>query len=92
MNTERPDTQSNIICESRKRLYLTGITDTESFGEKEAVLYTGCGRLQIKGSDLKMIKLSVEDGEASVEGRIDSLTYSDGKGPKKEGFLTRLFK
>lgn len=92
MNTEKSDFQSNVICESRNKLYLTGVTDTESFDEKEAVIYTACGRLQIKGADLKVQKLSVEEGEASVEGRIDALIYSEGYGNKKETFLSKLFK
>ena len=91
MNTER-SAQSNIICESRKKLYLTGVTDTDSFDEKEAVLFTVCGGLRIKGSDLKIVKLSVEEGEAIIEGDIDSLAYSDIADSRKESFFTRLFK
>jgi len=91
MDTERTE-QCNVICESRKKLYLSGVTDTESFDEKEAVIFTLCGKLQIKGADLKMIRLSVEEGEAVIEGEVDSLIYSDVSETRKESFLTRLFR
>ncbi len=91
MNPEKT-AQSNIICEARKKLYLTGVTDTECFNEKEAVLFTVCGKLSIKGSDLNVIRLSVEDGEVIIEGDINSLIYSDEADSRKESFLSRLFK
>jgi len=56
------------------------------------LIFTLCGKLQIKGADLKMIRLSVEEGEAVIEGEVDSLIYSDVSETRKESFLTRLFR
>ena len=48
----------------------------------------------IKGQDLHVNRLSLEKGEVDIEGRIDSLTYSDVKtaGKQAESLLGRLFR
>ncbi|WP_422487418.1 YabP/YqfC family sporulation protein [Gudongella sp. DL1XJH-153] len=50
--------------------------------------------LMIKGNDLHVNRLTLEKGEVEIEGRIDSLTYSEIAGYNKQGesFLGRLFK
>ena len=67
---------------------------------ESAVLYesilleTELGMLLIKGHDLHVNRLTLEKGEIDIEGRIDSLTYSDIKstGKQAESILGRLFK
>ena len=63
----------NIILENRKKLLLSGVTDTESFDDFSVVLFTSCGKLTIKGEDLHITKLSVDSGDVSIEGNITSL-------------------
>ena len=48
----------------------------------------------IKGNDLHVSRLTLEKGEVDVDGRIDSLTYSDAAdaGHKSESLLTKLFR
>lgn len=50
--------------------------------------------LLIKGNDLHVNRLSLEQGEIDLEGRIDSMAYSDVKdyGKQAESFFGRLFK
>ena len=51
--------------------------------------------LLIKGNDLHVNRLSLEQGEVDVTGKIDGLTYSDVENYHKgggESFLGRLFK
>jgi sporulation protein YabP len=50
--------------------------------------------LMIKGSDLHMNRLTLEKGEVDIEGRIDSLAYSDVNSYQKQGesLIGRLFK
>ena len=50
--------------------------------------------LLIKGHDLHVNRLTLEKGDIDIEGRIDSLTYSDIKntGKQAESILGRLFK
>ena len=49
--------------------------------KKKIVLRVGDSRLTVLGSGLRLSAVSVEDGEATVEGFIDSCAYSGaGKG------------
>ena len=52
------------------------------------------GILMIRGQELHVNRLTLEKGEVDVEGRIDSLTYSDTLWLWKtaESFVSRLFK
>ena len=71
----------NLILENRSKLGVSAVTDVESFDEKRIVLRVGDSRLTILGSGLKLSQVSVEDGEATVVGMIDSCAYSRaGKG------------
>lgn len=73
---------------------ITGVTDVISFGISEVLLETELGMLQIKGADLHLNRLSLEKGEIDLEGRIDSIQYSEISDFKKggESLLNRLFR
>ena len=85
-----PEMPHNVIIESRERLSVSGVEDVESFDEGTIVIYTTKGPLVLKGSDMHIGRLSLDNGELSVEGSIDSLTYEDQEKPSG-GFLSRLF-
>ena len=50
--------------------------------------------LMIKGNDLHVNRLTLEKGEVDIEGKIDSLTYSEvsNYASKGESLLGKLFK
>ncbi|MBC3515127.1 sporulation protein YabP [Neobittarella massiliensis] len=81
----------NVIMENRNHLTVSGVVDIDSFSEDSIVLYTDLGELVIAGRDLHINKLSVETGELTLDGEVDSLTYYDG-GPKEKGLFARIFK
>ena len=71
---------------------LTGVVDVLSFDLTEILLETDQGMLMIRGSDLHVNRLTLEKGEVDVEGKIDSLTYSDSVAkPTGTSILSRLF-
>lgn len=88
----KSDMPHNIVMENRKRLSVSGVSDVESFNEEEILLLTDLGGLCIKGNNLRIGKLSIEIGEVSLEGDIDSIAYSDVRKNKGAGFLTRIFR
>ena len=88
---KKPEVPSNITLNARRKLAVTGVEDVESFDENMVVLYTTGGLLVVKGQELHIEKLSIDGGELSVEGTVDSLTYED-VGSKQGGFWARLFK
>lgn len=83
----------NLIMENRERLSISGVLDVVSFNMESVEIDTELGILMIKGNDLKMSKLNLENGELIVEGNIISCIYSDnderGRGL---GFLGKLFR
>ncbi|MBE5879017.1 MAG: sporulation protein YabP [Lachnospiraceae bacterium] len=77
----------------RKTCALNGVVDVLAFDVNEIILETEQGMLMIKGSELHVTRLSLEKGEVDVEGRIDSLAYSDlpSSTGRKESIFGRLF-
>ncbi len=92
-NEERKNAaaEHNVIMENRSNMSISGVNDVDSFDDRAIKAYTEMGGLLIKGSDLHIEKLSVESGELKVEGRIDSLEYSEGKRGGKSVF-SKIFK
>ncbi|MCR4796302.1 MULTISPECIES: sporulation protein YabP [Ruminococcus] len=82
----------NIILENRKSLSISGITDVDSFDEKEISLYTQLGELTIQGRELHIDSMSVETGDMTITGDIWAMIYGDRdrKGPLSA--LGRLFR
>ena len=87
------DNRGNIILENRKKMTLTGVEEVISFDDEKILLNTKLGALTIKGLNLKMNKLDVQNGDVMINGEIYYIVYS-GKEIKKEkeSILGRLFK
>ena len=82
-----------LILDNRKEASVTGVKDVISFDEKEILLQTADGKLQIRGSGLHVKGLNLEKGEAALAGHVDSLVYVSKEAPRKEEPLfTRLFR
>ena len=94
MITKKPIGVHKIQVISRNQTNITGVNDVLSFDAGEILLETEQGILMIRGQELRVNRLTLEKGEVDVEGRIDSLTYSDtsGYGKTAESFVSRLFK
>ena len=83
-----------VSINGRRTAIITGVNDVLSFDAGEVLLQTEQGILMIRGDELHVNRLSLEKGEVDVDGRIDSLTYSDSSSYLKSGesLLGRLFK
>ena len=95
MEERQASRQHRVILTNRGTCALNGISDILSFDVNEILLETEQGMLLIKGNDLHVNRLSLEQGEVDVTGKIDGLTYSDVENYHKgggESFLGRLFK
>ena len=78
---------------NRKLLEITGVRNVESFDSEEFLLETVLGFLTIKGQNLHIKHLSLEQGLVAIEGLVHSLTYLDGNAhAKSKGLLGKLFK
>ena len=83
-----------ISLSNRRTCTINGVSDVLSFDIHEVLLETEQGMLMIKGNDLHVNRLTLDKGEVDIEGRIDSLTYSDTQvaSQKTESLLSRLFR
>lgn len=83
-----------LIIQNRAAGNISGIRDIISFDENQIIMDTDMGLLSIKGKELHVSRLTVEKGEADIEGNIESLTYSSNESFRKSGesFFSRLFK
>jgi len=86
--------QHKMTMINRKNCTLTGVIDIIAFDENEVILETDMGILMIKGQDLHVKRLTLEQGEVDVDGNMDSFLYSEHKtlAAKGESLLGRLFK
>lgn len=94
MEENKPAKAHKVLLSNRKTGNFSGVIDVLSFDVGEILLETEQGMLLIKGEDLHVNRLSLEQGEIDVAGRIDSLAYSEVKNYAKsaESFFGRLFK
>lgn len=84
----------SITISERKSILLSGVKKIESFDNEEFLMETIMGYIIIKGADLEIIKLDTYQGNVSIKGKINSLTYmeSANKKEKEESLLSKLFK
>jgi len=82
--------EQNLTMKNRKYLELSGVKEVISFTEDKVLLQTTQGILEIKGNELNIHKLNLDDGDVKIEGLVFSLIYSDKTHEK--GLLKKLFK
>ena len=94
MEEQRIAKTHKLVVNNRKTAMVTGVLDVLSFDLNEILLETEQGMLTIKGADLHVNRLTLEKGEVDIEGRIDSMAYSEVTDFHKTGasLLGRLFK
>ena len=66
-----------VTMTNRRTCTVNGVNDVLSFDLREILLETEQGMLMIRGSELHVSRLTLEKGEVDIDGRIDSLTYSE---------------
>lgn len=83
-----------VSIAERKNILVTGVKKIESFDKEEFLMDTTLGFLIIKGSELEIIKLDTYQGNVSIKGQVDSLSYvsKDVKKGKEDSFISKLFK
>lgn len=86
---EEPKKDQNIRILSRSHFEVDGVKEVESFDEETAVLKTVYGTICLEGKGFKVSVLDTDRGVFSLDGRIDSLYFSDDKREEKTGFFGR---
>ena len=83
-----------VSIAERKNIIVTGVKKIESFDNEEFLMDTTLGFLSIKGNGFEIVKLDTYQGNVSIKGQIDSLSYmeSANKKNKEDTFISKLFK
>ncbi len=83
-----------VVLEGRRRAEVSGVTDLLVFDETEVIMETTEGMLSIRGGDLHMSNLNLEQGLIGISGEITELIYDEvGAAAKnRPGLMGRLFR
>lgn len=83
-----------VTLTARNTAVITGVLDVLSFDPNEVLLETELGMLLLRGEELHVNRLNLEKGEVDVDGRVDSMLYSERNSYKKDGesLLKKLFR
>ncbi len=82
-----------VKINDRKHIVLSGIKKIASFDREEFVMESHLGVIVLKGTELELIKLDTHEGNLSIKGLINNLSYMDEqKKNKDESLWSKLFK
>lgn len=83
-----------ITLNERKNIIITGVKKIDSFDDEEFLLESNMGFIVIKGEELEIVKLDTYQGNVSIKGLINSLSYMESlnKKEKEDSIFNKLFK
>ena len=81
-----------VNIDNRERISVTEVTDVESFDEATILLSLKNGGLIIRGENLHIQKLDLEEGRVLITGSIGSAVYTEKKDRQERGFLKKILK
>ncbi len=86
--------QHRLVIENRENTQVSGVMHVASFNDEEVVMETELGLLAVRGENLHIKHLNLEQGEVIIDGHILELAYAEtgGRGVKGKNLLERLFK
>ncbi|GGE21766.1 sporulation protein YabP [Marinithermofilum abyssi] len=88
-------TTHEVVMAGRNSLEVTGVVGVESFDSEEFLLNTQCGFLGIRGTNLHIRNLDLEQGRVAIEGELYEMSYLDDGTPRMEkakSLFGRLFR
>lgn len=88
---EQAAVPNSIMLEDRKRLNIEGVREIGAYDDVSISAQMDVGLLTIRGSGLKIIRMSVDTGELSVEGTVSELAFADAPA-ETGGFWSRVFR
>ncbi len=85
-----------LAIDNREKIEISGVINVDSFDDQEIILETEQGLLAMRGEDMHIKHLNLEQGELSIKGFLLELAYSEAKGSRfkdrGKSFFERLFK
>ena len=84
--------EHSIEVKDRNSTKVTGVKHVESYDDKEIILKTYMGDLIIKGKELNISNLNLENGSLQVIGLVENFLYVEETGIKRKNFIKRILK
>ncbi|WP_068675820.1 sporulation protein YabP [Oceanobacillus sp. Castelsardo] len=92
-NVTSKQTDHFLKLNQRRNLEITGVKEVDSFDNEEFLLETVMGYLIVRGQNLQLKNLDVQEGVVAIKGKIYELSYVDDQGQEKaKGFFSKLFR
>lgn len=91
LDDKTPNWRHQLTIIDREEMTVDGVLNLGSYDEREIVMETEQGILQIKGEGLNIKQLNLEKGNIVIEGLVKIISYDDDPRVKK-GLLERLLK
>ncbi|MGM8366136.1 sporulation protein YabP [Virgibacillus sp. W0181] len=89
----RPQPDHHVKINNRKEMEINGIKEIDSFDNEEFLLETVMGYLIVRGQNLQLVNLDVDEGIVSIKGKVYDLSYVDEHQQEKaKGFFSKLFR
>ncbi|MGI6727123.1 MAG: sporulation protein YabP [Anaerovoracaceae bacterium] len=82
----------SLNIEDRKQITVTEVVDVDSFNEEAILLSIQGGGLLLKGQEMHIQKLDLEEGKVIITGSVNSAVYTEQKDKAEGGFLKRMLK
>lgn len=82
----------NILLENRSKMTITGVEQVDSFNDNTIVLRTIKGGITIKGEELNIGQLNLENGNVKIDGVINGIIYNNKDSSTKAGIMGKIFK
>jgi sporulation protein YabP len=86
--------QHRLAIENREHTEVTGVIHVDSFDDEEVIMETELGLLAVRGENLHIKHLNLEQGEVTIDGYVLEIAYAEEKRSRGRGknILERLFK
>lgn len=78
-----------VKIENRECIELTGVKDVPSFNENDALIITDYGDIVLKGQNMRLDTLNLDNGLVKIYGNISALVYNEKS--QAMGFFKRMF-
>lgn len=81
-----------VTIENRELTTVSDIKEIDSFDEEEIRATLNSGAMIIKGEKLNIRMLDLNEGMATISGRVDSLMYVKVREKGEKGLLAKIMK
>lgn len=85
-----------LSIEGRENMEISGVLNVDSFDDEEVVMETEQGLLAVRGENLHINHLNLDQGDVKLTGLILELVYSEPKGYRAgnrgKSILERIFR